>query len=119
MSLRSRASGRFLSALVLLVFALTSAVWAQEAPTPKVDVFAGYSWLNPGLQLNGVKLNSDAKGFAIAQQPLRTIEAGGTTSFTILFRPPAKGTYDTIVTITSTDPKNPAFSFYVSATGTE
>ncbi len=66
MSLRLRASGRFLSALGLLLLALTSAVWAQEAPTPKVDLFAGYSWINPGLQLNGIKLNSDAKGFAIA-----------------------------------------------------
>jgi len=66
MSLRLRASGRFLSALALLLVALTSAVSAQEAPTPKVDVFAGYSWINPGLQINGIKLNSDAKGFAIA-----------------------------------------------------
>lgn len=66
MSLPSRASGRFLSALALFVIALTSAVCAQEAPTPKVDVFAGYSWLNPGLQINGVKLASDSKGFAIA-----------------------------------------------------
>lgn len=67
-----------------------------------------------------VTLSGDGmKAFAIAQQPLRTLEAGGSSSFTILFRPPARGTYDAIVTISSTDPKSPAFSFYISATGTE
>jgi len=66
MSFRLRASGRFLSALALCLLGLTSILVAQDAPTPKADIFAGYSWINPGLELNGVKLNSDAKGFAIA-----------------------------------------------------
>jgi len=76
MSLRSRAFGPQLVALALFVIALTSsALFAQDQPTPKVDVFAGYSWLDPGLTVRGnypgvtnygVKLTSDAKGFAIA-----------------------------------------------------
>lgn len=67
MSLRTRAFGPVLMALALFVIALTSsAVFAQDQPTPKVDVFAGYSWYNPGLTVNGVKLASDAKGFGIA-----------------------------------------------------
>jgi outer membrane protein OmpA-like peptidoglycan-associated protein len=67
MSLRSRDFGRALPILALFVIALTSsAVFAQDQPTPKVDVFAGYSWYNPGLRINGIQLGSDAKGFAIA-----------------------------------------------------
>jgi len=67
MSLRSRAIGPVLTALALLVIALTStALFAQEPPTPKVDVFAGYAWYNPGLRVNGINLGSDAKGFGIA-----------------------------------------------------
>jgi outer membrane protein OmpA-like peptidoglycan-associated protein len=55
--------------LVALVFAFaftSSALFAQDQPTPKVDVFAGYSWYNPGLTVNGIPLSSDAKGFGIA-----------------------------------------------------
>src|SRR5438270_3885257 len=67
MSLRSRAFSRALPILALFIIALTSsAVFAQDQPTPKVDVFAGYSWYNPGLRVNGIQLGSDAKGFAIA-----------------------------------------------------
>ncbi len=67
MSLRSRIFVRLLIALALLAFAFTSsAVFAQEAPTPKVDVFVGYSWYNPGLTVNGIKLNSDPAGFGAA-----------------------------------------------------
>ena len=67
MSLRSRAIGSPLMALALLVITFaSSALFAQEQPTPKVDVFAGYSWYNPGLRVNGINLGSDAKGFGIA-----------------------------------------------------
>src|ERR1700742_5196794 len=67
MSLRLRASTPMLVALVVLVCALASSTLsAQDQPTPKVDVFAGYSWYNPGLTVNGINLSSDAKGFGIA-----------------------------------------------------
>jgi outer membrane protein OmpA-like peptidoglycan-associated protein len=67
MLLRSRSCGRVLLALALFILGLTSsAVLAQEAPTPKVDIFAGYSWYHPGLTLNNVRLGDDNKGFAIA-----------------------------------------------------
>lgn len=67
MSLRSRAFGPMLIALALFVFALSSsALFAQDQPTPKVDVFVGYSWYNPGVSVNGIKLGSDDRGFAIA-----------------------------------------------------
>jgi len=66
MSLRSRASVNLLLA-ALFVFALSSsALFAQEEPTPKVDVFGGYSWYNPGVRVNGIELASDPKGFAFA-----------------------------------------------------
>ncbi|MGZ4816325.1 MAG: outer membrane beta-barrel protein [Terriglobales bacterium] len=67
MSLRSRALDQVLMALVLSVVVFTSsALVAQEQPTPKVDVFVGYSWYHPGLRLGAVNLGDDAKGFGIA-----------------------------------------------------
>jgi hypothetical protein len=67
MSLRSRAFDRLFVALAILVFCLTSsAALAQEAATPKFDVFGGYSWYDPSLRINGQKLDSDPKGFGIA-----------------------------------------------------
>ena len=66
MSLRFRAHGRVLSALAIFIIGLTSsAVLAQEPVVPKVDVFAGYSWYDPGLTVNNIKLDSNAKGFAV------------------------------------------------------
>jgi outer membrane protein OmpA-like peptidoglycan-associated protein len=56
-----------IAVLVLVVLGFTSsAVLAQELPVPKLDVFAGYSWYNPGARVNGVNLSSDPKGFGIA-----------------------------------------------------
>lgn len=66
MSLRKRACGRVLAALVIFILGLmSSAVLAQEPVVPKVDVFAGYSWYDPGLRVNGTKLESNPKGFGI------------------------------------------------------
>lgn len=65
MSLRLCAFGRVLIALALFVFVFaSSAMFAQEAPVPKVDVFAGYSWFNPGVTINGTSMASDPEGFA-------------------------------------------------------
>jgi outer membrane protein OmpA-like peptidoglycan-associated protein len=66
MSLRLRAFTPMLVALVFVLALTSSALFAQDQPTPKVDVFAGYSWYNPGLTVNGIPLSSDAKGFGIA-----------------------------------------------------
>lgn len=66
MSLRFRACGRVLSVLAMFIFGLaSSAVFAQEEAVPKFDVFAGYSWFDPGLRINGINLKSDARGFGI------------------------------------------------------
>jgi outer membrane protein OmpA-like peptidoglycan-associated protein len=66
MSLRNRAYGRVILALAIFVIGLASlAVFAQEPVVPKIDVFAGYSWYDSGMRINGVKLNSDPKGFGI------------------------------------------------------
>jgi len=56
-----------IAVLVLLVVGFTSsAVLAQEPAVPKLDVFAGYSWFNPGLRINGRNLSSNPKGFGLA-----------------------------------------------------
>ncbi len=66
MSLRKRACGRVLIALAIFILGLaSSAVLAQEPVVPKVDVFAGYSWYDPGLRINGNRLSDNPKGFGI------------------------------------------------------
>src|SRR3954453_5475247 len=66
MSLRKRACGRLVCLMAIIVLGLTSsAVLAQDQPVPKVDVFGGYSWYDPGLRVNGLKLDSNAKGFGV------------------------------------------------------
>ena len=49
----------------IILIATFAAAQAQEAAPPKVDIFAGYSWLNPGGSVNGVKLTGAAKGFGV------------------------------------------------------
>ncbi|HWR13366.1 MAG TPA: outer membrane beta-barrel protein [Terriglobales bacterium] len=67
MSLRKRASGRVLLVLAIFVIGLmSSAVLAQEATVPKVDIFAGYSWYDAGMRVNGMKLDSNPIGFGAA-----------------------------------------------------
>ena len=57
-------------ATLVLVLALAAAALAPVAraqssdePVPKVEVFAGYAWMEPGTTVTGVKLNSMPKGF--------------------------------------------------------
>jgi hypothetical protein len=66
MSLREVSRGRVWSAWALL-FLLSSAllVSAQETPTPKVDIFAGYAWMDPGGNLGPRKLETMSKGFGV------------------------------------------------------
>ena len=66
MSLRLRAFTPMLVALVFVLALSSSVLFAQDQPTPKVEVFAGYSWFNPGVTVNGINLSSDDKGFGIA-----------------------------------------------------
>jgi outer membrane protein OmpA-like peptidoglycan-associated protein len=40
-------------------------LFAQEAPPPKVDIFAGYSWMNPGGNVGTFKLPSLTSGFGV------------------------------------------------------
>ena len=64
MSLRECA-GRFWLPLAITLLLFTTAAAAQETPAPKVDVFAGYSWLNPGGNVGGVRLPGITKGFGV------------------------------------------------------
>ncbi len=66
MSLRDRFPGRgwlYVAAIALLLVSIHS--FAQEATPPKVDIFAGYSWMDPGGTVGGVKLQSITPGFGI------------------------------------------------------
>ena len=70
MSLRAEGSFTRKVALVLIL-ALATAVLApaaraqsSEEPVPKVEVFAGYAWMEPGGKVAGVQLESMSKGFA-------------------------------------------------------
>ncbi len=67
MSLRDRMSGRFCFAVVVAFVVVTSALaFAQQETYPKVDIFGGYSWINPGGRVGAIKLNSMTKGFGLA-----------------------------------------------------
>jgi hypothetical protein len=70
---------------VLSVSLFTSVSFAQDQPTPKVEVFTGYEWLHPGVQVpqpglpanspTALKLPDMAKGFGVS----------GTYNFTPIF----------------------------------
>ena len=66
MSLRVAFPGRiwlYIAALALLVISWNA--FAQEAPPPKVDIFAGYSWINPG-NLGSLRLKSITPGWGVS-----------------------------------------------------
>ncbi len=50
---------------VLALFGLSAVAIAQDRQPSKVDVFAGYSWLDPGGRVNGQKLRSISKGYTV------------------------------------------------------
>lgn len=67
MSLRERILGRgwlYVTAISLLLLSLN--VSAQDAPPPTVDIFAGYSWLDPGGSVGPLNLESMSKGFGLS-----------------------------------------------------
>ncbi len=65
-----RLKNAFPCLLILNLLTVSSAAFAQDEETPKVDVFVGYQWLNPGATVPtspaspspGVKLPTMAKG---------------------------------------------------------
>ncbi|MGH9493064.1 MAG: outer membrane beta-barrel protein, partial [Terriglobales bacterium] len=72
MSLRAESSFTRKAALIL-VLALTAALLApaaraqsSEEPVPKVEIFAGYAWMEPGAKVLGVALDSMPKGFGVS-----------------------------------------------------
>lgn len=66
MSLRKRFLARtWLNAAAVSLLLASSALFAQEMPTPKVDIFAGYSWMNPGGSVGTISLPSIKKGFGV------------------------------------------------------
>lgn len=65
MSLRE-CTGRYWLPLALTFLLVSTAAFAQDQPTPKVDIFAGYSWYNAGGNVGTTALKSDAKGFGVA-----------------------------------------------------
>jgi len=54
-------AGMYVVSLVLL----SCIAAAQDQPVPKVDIFAGYSWMDPGGTIGTVKLPSVASGFGV------------------------------------------------------
>jgi outer membrane protein OmpA-like peptidoglycan-associated protein len=66
MSLRERFLGRtWLHVAAISLLLSSSFLFAQEAPTPKVDIFAGYSWMEPGGNVGNRSLPSLKKGFGV------------------------------------------------------
>jgi hypothetical protein len=102
MSPRKRAYGLVLFLAIFVLGLASSAVFAQDQPVPKVDVFAGYSWYDPGLRVNGIKLDSNPKGFGLGftynfnKLFGLTLDGGGhfggdnNTSGTVMFGPRLK-----------------------------
>lgn len=58
---RSRVGFALLTMAIVVVFSITSL--AQEQDAPKVELFGGYSWYNPGGSVLGTKLPSLNKGW--------------------------------------------------------
>jgi hypothetical protein len=63
---------------------------------------------------------ADAAKFSILAQPVSPVSGnGGTAAFTLRFTPDAVRSYSATVTVNSSDPANPAYSFAVSGKGVE
>lgn len=55
-----------LLAIAILACLLPAALVAQDQTPPKVELFGGYSWYNPGATIQGFKLPSISKGWGAA-----------------------------------------------------
>jgi len=66
MSLRKKLPGCACLCVVAICFLfLSSALLAQDEPVPKLDIFAGYSWMDPGGHVGNLALPSLKKGFGV------------------------------------------------------
>lgn len=52
--------------MLTAVLLWTGSAAAQQNPTPKAEIFGGYSWADPNTQLGPVKIGSIPKGFAVS-----------------------------------------------------
>src|SRR5262249_5094103 len=78
----------FLPSLILFLFALVAtAVAQQDKPPSKVDVFVGYSWLNP-------RGNVCSSATSACGPQLPSLPIGGTGNITYFFNPWAGITID-------------------------
>ena len=59
----------------------------------------------------------DATDFTVTSQPGATISSGGVASFTIAFKPQAAGPRSAVVTIASSDPNAPSYTYTIQGTG--
>lgn len=69
MSLRRSAVTKSFLMFVLAAFVvalLPMSLFGQDQPVPKVELFGGYSWYNPGGNIDGMKVPSMPKGFGLA-----------------------------------------------------
>ena len=48
------------------MFVLMSTAVAQDAATPKAEIFGGYAWADPNVKLGTAKIGSIPKGFAVS-----------------------------------------------------
>lgn len=65
MSVRQSFRGGVWCAIAFSLLFMSSAVLAQEAAPPKVDIFAGYSWMHPGGDITGLTLKDMNKGWGL------------------------------------------------------
>jgi secreted trypsin-like serine protease len=71
---------------------------------------------NGTLAINGATL-SGSGSFSLVSQPATRVNAGGTTSFIIAFRPTSAGALQSTLTITSNDPNENPYRITLTGTG--
>jgi len=65
MSLRESFRGGVWLAIAFSLLLISPTILAQEASPPKVDIFAGYSWMHPGGNVGGFELPDMNKGWGV------------------------------------------------------
>jgi|GEM_PF-2547822 len=82
----------------------------------KADIVRSFDITNTGsstLTISNVAINDAGGYFSITSQPASTVAAGGSTSLQITFDAESYGVGFARITISSNDPSNGSFSFYV------
>ncbi len=70
---------------------------------------------SPAISITG----ANAADFSVTTQPSSTVNAGSSTTFVVTFNPTASGLRNATVTINSSDPTSPAFTFDITGTGAD